>query len=40
MLISALAGKALVKKAYQRAIKDKYRFFSFGDIMLINNFEK
>ena len=40
MLISALAGKALVKKAYQRAVKDKYRFFSFGDVMLINNFEK
>jgi S-adenosylmethionine:tRNA ribosyltransferase-isomerase len=40
MLISALAGKSLVKKAYQKAIKDKYRFFSFGDVMLINNFKK
>ena len=40
MLISALAGKLLVKKAYQKAIKDKYRFFSFGDVMLINKFYK
>ena len=40
MLISALAGKTLVKKAYQKAIKDKYRFYSFGDCMLINNFWK
>ncbi len=40
MLISALAGKTLVKKAYQKAIKDKYRFYSFGDVMLINDFEK
>jgi S-adenosylmethionine:tRNA ribosyltransferase-isomerase len=38
MLISALAGKSLVKKAYQKAIKDQYRFYSFGDAMLINNF--
>ena len=40
MLISALAGKVLVKKAYRKAIQDKYRFFSFGDAMLINKFEK
>lgn len=38
MLISALAGKSLVKKAYQKAIKDNYRFYSFGDVMMINNF--
>ena len=40
MLISALAGKSLVKKAYQKAIQDKYRFYSFGDVMLINDFVK
>lgn len=40
MLVSALAGKSLVKKAYQKAIEDQYRFYSFGDAMLINNFKK
>ena len=35
MLVSALASKSLIKKAYQKAIKDKYRFYSFGDCMLI-----
>lgn len=35
MLVSALAGKELVMKAYQKAVKDKYMFFSFGDAMLI-----
>lgn len=35
MLISALAGKELVFKAYQEAIERKYRFFSFGDSMFI-----
>jgi S-adenosylmethionine:tRNA ribosyltransferase-isomerase len=35
MLISALAGKDLIMKAYQEAIKEKYRFYSFGDAMLI-----
>jgi len=32
---SAFAGTELIKKAYQEAIKEKYRFFSFGDAMLI-----
>jgi len=32
---SALAGKKLIDKAYQNAIKNKYRFYSFGDAMLI-----
>lgn len=36
MLVSALAGKEFVLKAYQEAVKEKYRFFSFGDAMFIN----
>lgn len=35
MLISALAGKEHIMNAYQEAVKEKYRFFSFGDAMLI-----
>jgi S-adenosylmethionine:tRNA ribosyltransferase-isomerase len=35
MLVSALAGKELLFKAYQEAIKERYRFFSFGDSMMI-----
>ena len=35
MLISALAGREFVMKAYQTAIEQEYRFFSFGDAMLI-----
>ena len=35
MLVSALAGKELIMKAYNEAIINKYRFFSFGDSMLI-----
>ena len=35
MLISALAGKENVLNAYDIAVKEKYRFFSFGDAMLI-----
>lgn len=35
MLISALAGKEFIFQAYQDAIKKKYRFYSFGDAMLI-----
>lgn len=35
MLISALAGKEYVMKAYEAAIKERYRFFSFGDAMFI-----
>ena len=35
MLISALAGKENVMNAYKVAVEEKYRFFSFGDAMLI-----
>jgi len=35
MLVSALASKELIMKAYNEAIINKYRFFSFGDSMLI-----
>jgi len=35
MLVSAFAGAELIKKAYAEAIKEKYRFYSFGDAMLI-----
>jgi S-adenosylmethionine:tRNA ribosyltransferase-isomerase len=35
MLISALAGKDFVMRAYQEAIDHQYRFFSFGDAMFI-----
>ena len=35
MLVSTLAGKENIMKAYNEAIKEEYRFFSFGDAMLI-----
>ncbi|MGB4433215.1 MAG: tRNA preQ1(34) S-adenosylmethionine ribosyltransferase-isomerase QueA [Bacillota bacterium] len=35
MLVSAFAGKELITEAYAEAIREKYRFFSFGDAMLI-----
>ena len=35
MLISALAGKENILNAYKHAVKEKYRFFSFGDCMFI-----
>jgi len=35
MMVSAFGGHELIMKAYQEAIKNKYRFFSFGDAMLI-----
>ena len=35
MLVSALAGKENIMNAYNKAVEEKYRFFSFGDCMLI-----
>lgn len=35
MLVSALAGKERVMGAYKKAVEERYRFFSFGDAMLI-----
>ena len=39
MLVSAFATKEIILNAYQEAIKSKYRFFSFGDAMMIGNFD-
>ena len=36
MLVSAFAGKDFVFKAYEEAIKEQYKFYSYGDCMLIN----
>lgn len=35
MLVSALAGKEFLREAYEEAIRERYRFFSYGDCMLI-----
>ena len=35
MLVSALAGRENILHAYEVAVKEEYRFFSFGDAMLI-----
>ncbi|NLC96688.1 MAG: tRNA preQ1(34) S-adenosylmethionine ribosyltransferase-isomerase QueA [Erysipelotrichaceae bacterium] len=37
MMISSFASKQLIFKAYEEAIKERYRFFSFGDSMFITN---
>ena len=36
MLVSALAGKDYIMKSYNEAVKEKYKFFSFGDAMFIS----
>src|SRR5690606_23187849 len=35
MLVSAFAGRELTMKSYREAVREEYRFFSFGDAMLI-----
>ena len=35
MLVSALAGKDQILSAYAEAVKERYRFFSFGDAMFL-----
>jgi S-adenosylmethionine:tRNA ribosyltransferase-isomerase len=35
LLVSAFAGRDLIIKAYEEAVKEKYRFYSYGDCMLI-----
>jgi S-adenosylmethionine:tRNA ribosyltransferase-isomerase len=36
MLVSAFAGRKNVLNAYAQAVKEKYRFYSYGDAMLIS----
>jgi S-adenosylmethionine:tRNA ribosyltransferase-isomerase len=35
LLVSAFTGKELMERTYQEAIRERYRFFSFGDAMLL-----
>jgi len=35
MLVSAFVGRDLIMKAYNEAIKERYRVFSYGDAMLL-----
>ena len=35
LLVSAFMGEALRKKAYEHAVQERYRFYSYGDAMLI-----
>lgn len=39
MLVSAFASREIILNAYKEAVKQKYRFFSFGDSMLIGDFD-
>ena len=36
MLVSAFAGKDFTFRAYEEAVREKYKFYSYGDCMLIN----
>jgi S-adenosylmethionine:tRNA ribosyltransferase-isomerase len=36
MLVAAFAGKSAIEHAYQHAIEQQYRFFSYGDAMLLD----
>jgi S-adenosylmethionine:tRNA ribosyltransferase-isomerase len=36
-MVMSFAGKELVRKAYRVAVEERYRFYSFGDAMLIVN---
>jgi len=35
MLVSAFAGREFILRAYEKAVHDRYRFYSYGDCMLI-----
>ena len=35
MLVAAFAGHELIMEAYREAVRERYRFFSYGDCMLI-----
>jgi S-adenosylmethionine:tRNA ribosyltransferase-isomerase len=35
MLVSAFAGRKFVLRAYEESIRERYRFYSYGDCMLI-----
>jgi S-adenosylmethionine:tRNA ribosyltransferase-isomerase len=37
MLVSAFAGRELIRSAYAEAIRERYRFFSYGDCMLLTD---
>jgi S-adenosylmethionine:tRNA ribosyltransferase-isomerase len=37
MLVSAFAGWELIRAAYAEAIREKYRFYSYGDCMLVTD---
>ena len=37
MLVSAFGGRDIVLKAYEHAVRDRYRFYSYGDCMFIDN---